>query len=59
MGLVEGVLRDVNDKGFVISAGKNSQITIAIDDIDWITGIDRISYEPGDRTLVDVEEDKE
>lgn len=59
MGLIEGILRDVSDKGPVISVGKNSQITIAIDDIDWITGIDRISYEPGDCTLVAAEEDKE
>ena len=59
MGLIEGILRDVGEKGPVISTGKNSQITIAIEDIDWITGISEISYEPGSRIFVDAKEDEE
>ena len=55
-GLVEGILKDVSDKGPVVAAGQNSLITIAIGDIDWITSISNISYEPGDRTYVDMED---
>lgn len=55
-GLVEGILKDVSDKGPVVAAGQNSLITIAIGDIDWITSINSISYEPGDRTCVDMED---
>ena len=55
-GLVEGILKDVNDKGPVVSAGLNTLITIAIGDIDWITAISDTSYEPGERTFVDMEE---
>lgn len=55
-GLVEGILKDVSDKGPVVAAGQNSLITIAIGDIDWITSINSISYEPGDCTYVDMED---
>ena len=55
-GLVEGILKDVSDKGPVVAAGQNSLITIAIGDIDWITAISDISYEPGERTYVDMED---
>lgn len=55
-GLVEGILKDVSDKGPVVAAGQNSLITIAIGDIDWITSISNISYEPGDCTYVDMED---
>ena len=55
-GLVEGILKDVNDKGPVVSIGLNTLITIAIGDIDWITAISDISYGPGDRTYVDMED---
>ena len=55
-GLIEGILKDVNDRGPVVSAGQNTLLTIAIGDIDWITSISSISYEPGDRTYVDIED---
>ena len=55
-GLVEGILKDVNDKGPVVSAGLNTLITIAIGDIDWITAISDISYGPGERIFVDMED---
>ena len=55
-GLVEGILKDVSDKGPVVAAGQNSLITIAIGDIDWITSINSISYEPSDCTYVDMED---
>lgn len=58
-GLVEGTIQDIDDKGPKVFVGPNTTLSIAISDMDWIHKIDHISYEPGDRTLVDVEEDKE
>lgn len=57
-GLIEGILKDVSDKGPVVAAGQNSLITIAIGDIDWITGISGFFYEPGGPIIVDTKEEE-
>lgn len=58
-GLVEGLIKDIDDKGPRIFIGLNTSLSIAMEDIEWIQKIDHISYEPGGRTLVVAEEDKE
>ena len=50
-GLVEGIIKDVDDKGPKVFIGANTSMSITIGDIDWIQKIDGFSYESAAASL--------